>query len=773
MKHWAVSLLILTGSISLATYACGPYYPYGDDIRFTLLKPDVFRYPGFVNFSYAASIFYSANFDKEAALLNDSIDGSVRENIMLWRKRCKNIPGEAAVYQAVYVLDKEINDPHSANSFIRYLYMNRDLEAINYLTFAKACGPFNSVIEDPWERQEKANVPQRARLISHAEEKAKGLKDAELRQRYAFLAIRLAYYNDDQKTIRALYELYFSHHNPKNIIDYWSMYFMTFAENDSIRRNFNAAQVFSFAPDKRNEIFFKYNHDIPIEKTLKYAVNQEQKVAVWMLAGFRKTGKALDILKTIYDLKPGLPALGFLLLREVNKLEDWIYTPWYTRFEPSLAGGSDENNIYPDSRILDDRAYARKLLDFVHTIDPGKVENPTLWQFSKAYLSYMTEEYSRSLKEIYILEKMSVKETAVKREMAILRSLCLIAMQKEHAIIPESVKPVLIREFNAANYKFVFAVARELEFRGNTTDAAILLSKLKSRVDPFPDEAYWRNGIYWRTKANHYTLYVDYYDDYFYYLDAQYTPGQIQALIADIGANQGKNKFDVWKYAVIKKDIPRLYDLLGTKYLRTNDLENALDSYDKVSDTLWSSGHYPYHTYLNANPFYTNMFNEHAPTAADSTHYNKAGIIRSLLAVLKQAEDIRNGDRAHDYFLAANCYFNMTQYGNSWMMRRYYWSAWIHKSQLSDDDEYYHCDLAKQYYVKAKAVSRSSKFAALCMRMAGRCESYSIRSRSDYHEKVSILAANPYYVDLKKEYPVYYNDLVSNCEVFDSYFKNF
>jgi hypothetical protein len=324
-----------------------------------------------------------------------------------------------------------------------------------------------------------------------------------------------------------------------------------------------------------------------------------------------------------------------------------------------------------------------------------------------------------------------------------------------------------MNEFARGNYKFVFAIARELEYKGNTTDAALLLSKLNKAEN---DENYfnYRNGTYWYTKKRHQTLYVDYYHDYFFYLDAQYTIQQISDLVANIKANQNsKDKFTAWKYAVVQKDLPRLYDLLGTKYMRQNNLTAALKSFGKVADTLWNSERFPYKTYLNANPFYTNFFSEHAKTHADTVSYNKVELTRKLINYLNKAET-QAKDRDYHYFLVANSYFNMTQYGNSWMMKRYYWTVSMNKTKLEDDYDYFNCSLAKMYYLKAKEASKSKKFAALCLRMAGRCETYKIRFNTGEWD----IPLNYYYKKLKREYPAYYDDLMSNCESFESYYNS-
>ena len=72
MRHSAVSFLILYISLFQGAFACGPYYPGGDDIRFSLMKPAVFPYAGFVDFYYAAGEFYSSNYFREYIAINDS-----------------------------------------------------------------------------------------------------------------------------------------------------------------------------------------------------------------------------------------------------------------------------------------------------------------------------------------------------------------------------------------------------------------------------------------------------------------------------------------------------------------------------------------------------------------------------------------------------------------------------------------------------------------------------------------------------------------------------
>ncbi len=772
MKRSAVFILILLISILKPAKGCS-YYPYGEDVRFHLLNPESFGYKDFAPFYYTANMFSPAQELINARYNRDSLESSKRMNIELWRKRCKCAVSEKDVYDAVYLDSFLMNDPDCKNKFIQYLHKNNDVEAIKYLDFAKNISMFNSFFEDPWERYQTATLPQRTAFIATGLKKVNDLKDEDIKLRYAFLIIRLCYYNSDFETIKKLYNENFGNREEKNIIDYWSMYFFALTEPKGALRNYHAAMVFTYAPDKRFMVEQVYCKKISVSETLRHAKNKKEIAAVWLLAGIDNPARALECIKNIYINDPHSDGLSFLLLREVNKLEDWIYTPYYTYFEPSV---SPENyNVYSKNhqRILRDKAYAQEVLSFVNSINCKLIESPKVLEITNAYLLLMTEKHSASLAKLNAINNELNEGNTLNEDINILKAVCLTAQQTNgSAIIFDEIKPLLMQQCRLNNYRFIFAIARELEFKGNTTDAALLFSKINVGQ-------YEENSLSWKSRHHHITSWDDYYTNYFYYMDAEYTTNEMVQLITDVEKSKDKDVFSSWKYSMLKNDLPRMYDLLGTKYLRENDLINALSSYEKVNDTLWKSKYFSYKTYLNANPFYTDFYNEHNKTAADTINYNKASITRALIKYINRGDDINEKDRDYYFFLAANCYLNMTQYGNSWMMKRYYWSSSAVKSNLPDDKDYMNCDRAKLYYLKAKSLSKNKKFAAICLRLSGRCEKYRLVNElrdkfpnlewEKFSEKV--FKANKYYSQIKTQYPDYYEDLISNCFSFEDYMK--
>jgi len=794
MKSFLIFILISLSSLLNRAFGCGPYYPYGEDVRFSIFNPAYFNYPEFASFNYSANLFFPDDIYTIAGK-DEQLSSSYVANVTLWMKRCEGSELTVKeVYNAVYFSDKRVyfdpleekyNDP-----FFNYLLKKGDTLAINYLLFANKCSGFNSFIEDPWERNDNYVIPKRRYLIDLALKQSEEIKDKDLKQRYAFLAIRMAFYNNDREQIIRIYNEYFRNKENKNIIDYWALHFYATTEKDGGLRNFYVSQVFAFAPDKRFALNDEYEQEFPVKQTLKHASNDKEKEAVWLLDGIENPGKAIINLQNIYALNPASEAFSFLLIREINKLEDWIYTPYYSNFEPSVAHSSREIGITENEngetvetkdatpedaysklqkRIETDRLYAKELLNLLNSTNKTKVENLKLIELAKAYLAFMCKDYKTCLAGLKAFNTTNDPDKKFSDQNAILKALCLVADQTDKAaIIPEEIKSQIVRQSELGNDRFIFAIARELEYKGNTTDAAILLSHINTESHAGPES-------YWRAKSMNATLWSDFYYEYFHYLDAQYTTEELNRLIADIQNNKTTDTFSLWKYKHVREDLSRLYDLNGTKYIRKNDLKNALTSYQKVGDSLWKS--YPYATYLNANPFYTDFYAEHSATIGDTITFTKKEIVSDLMAYLKKAENPGAKKREYYYFLVANCYLNMSYYGNSWMMRRYYWSTAVRPSGLVDEAEYYGCDLAKSYYLKAKQFSKNEKFSALCLRMAARCEWYKLlnTAREDSYNngefQANIFEQNRFYSELKQKYPGYYEELTSNCESFGKYFR--
>jgi len=779
MKKFHVFILIFAGSFTLQMSACG-FYPYGENLRFCFFKPEYFGFGSYAEFNYSSQLFAPA----EASGFS-----YVNQNEQLWFEYCKRQVPVSEISLVLNSIPKSNITAKSANKMIAYLFAAKDKEAIDYLLFAKDCEMLNMFYEDPWERNADYRSPMQKQFIDKAITLSKTVKNQELSMRYTFLAIRMSFYNGTPENIRQLYDSVFKLQSKKNILNYWSLYFRAFAEKDKALADFYAAQVFAHAPEKRFAVYSQLYRDIPVASVLKYAATDEERANVYILKNIMKSDKALDGLVKTYAEDPDSEGLDFLLLREINKIEDWVFTPYYSLFSPSISNDenfeSSRNTIAILNRVQTDRNYAAQVLAFVQSADLKKVRNPVFWEMAKVQLLFTTQQYEKALGEINRLEQKINPSKARFNELGILKALCLTANQSYgNATIPLAAQQVILK--NSNDYKFLFALGRELENKGNTTDAALLYSKLTTDSDDGDWSEQQSNVAYWKMKNSKRKQYFydDYYSNYFDYLNVVYTTQQVQTLIDDINKQLQKtseNEFETWKYALLKKQINRLYDLLGTKFIREDKLEMASAAYEKVQPQYWANNYTNWerndlekHFYdYGGNQFDNNPFYQLKNTATfiperKPFRLTKTSITKHLIRYLALANNPLEKDRDYYYFLVANCYYNMSWYGNAWMMRRFYRSsADMTDPDVTDDVEYRSCDLAKKYYLEALKNAKTEKFKALCLRMATSCHSRGQRYLfgDDY-----VKQRNPYDVWLQRDYKEDYDDVMSSCTFFKDYF---
>jgi hypothetical protein len=757
MKKSIVFILILCSSLKMA--ACG-FYPYGEDIRFCFFHAFVDSYHDARNygvFNYTTSYFYEEPPQEYDDATYDY------QNTALWVKYCGQKVPKESVYEAVYVLRPTNINPKSDNKMIQFLYQKKDYDALNYLLFAKQSEIFNEYFEDPWERSESAVSPQRKGWIDLALQKCARAKSEDIKMRYRFLAIRMAYYNADSDKVVQIFDTYFTKVKTKNILYYWSLYFRTLNEKDPVLQRYYAALVFANAPDKRARIAMRFANDSIRNATLELAKSSLERANIWELDGMQRTDYAFENLKQIYINNPKSEALPFLVMREINKMEDWILTPYYSYFNPALRDEYFSDNYEEQTtrvilnRSEDDRKYAAKILNFVNNVNLSKVSDPIMIETAKAYLLFLTRDYDLCLKKVRQLEKIKSGNENLGNQLQSIKALALTAQQaRGKAVIPEEIKSFLMGDYARQDTKLVFAVGRELEYLGNTTDAALLYSVA--------------NDVAWKSENRRSPFYNDYYDDSFNYIDGTYTPDQLSEVIKTIENNTAEDVFTTWKFSVLKPRLAELYDLLGTKYIRLNQLHSALAIFKKHEKMTNPAT-------LASNPFYEIPYTFQFIERRDSIVLTKAGITEKLIGYIRKSHNAKNRDRDYYSFLVATCYLNMNYQGNAYGMRRSDWSTDESDSGLPDEAEYHGNLLARKYYLQAMRQAKTKKFKMLCLRMAARCEKFRLKyqfeqypyndqSKMDYD---SLLNSNRYYQRLVRNYPDY--DDLSFCVSFPEYFK--
>ncbi|WP_309641727.1 hypothetical protein [Flavobacterium sp.] len=759
MRKYLISTILLLSSFSQSS-ACG-YQPYGEDIRYCLFRPDYFSYADYYAFYYNANLW---GFDYDMKSQNEAV--YYEANILDWY----HFTGKHVSIESIVQFNNELKitdiNPDSKNEFLSYLYQNKKLEVIQYLIFAKRCEVINTLTDsNPWER-EAVNLDLKNKEIFTALLKAYASeKNQSLKRKYAFQVVRAAFYLNDSKTIQSIFTQQFQN-GPKDYLYYWSLYFECFFKNGASKM-IDVANLMANCPEKTYASYYYFHEGFNLPLALTAAKSKEEIANVYAFASVQKVGKNLDYLKAIYANDPNSRILDFLLLREINKIEDWVYTPYYTNYLPSVEQlgyywnddlQSKINTITLRARSEKDRIYAQEVLTFLNSVDFSKVKNVALWKAAEIQLLFITKSYPDCMAKINQFEKQYPNQK-IAIEIEKIKAICITANQEYgKAIIKDEIKPIILKYIK--DNRFLFALGRELEFNGNLTEGVALFSLLENTYS----EGYDGDDVEWRGNRLKTSGNFDYFYTYFDYLDFVYSADELQRIVSKLDTHLDSD-FKKILYKKLLEDQDYLKDLLGTKYIRENRLTAALKTFRSLGAAYWMNNYnawerdqYSEYYAFDQNPFYTLKHTEEFIEHKEKFIVTKLSVTEHLVKFLNLANDRKTKDRDYYYFLVANCYFNMSYEGNSWMMRRYksssgYYEGYENESYI-DEREYRMKLKAMEYYQLASENSKTQQFDALCLRMID-------FAKSNYPND---------FEKLKAAYPDYYADL-SNCYNLEAYFK--
>lgn len=760
MKQWMLSFTFFLSANLL--FACGGWYPFGENIRFSMLHPQMFDDGGMAPFYYSAD-YISGYYNHE---------WSSDRNVDDWYAFTQGKVKKEDIFDGVYRLtSQEILNAKSKHPFVVQMRAQGSIDELEYLAFAKRYSHLNSTWSDPWEREGKSVRKKRERAIEKALKLAQSASSETLKRRYAFQALRLAFYNEDYSKVAGLYGKYFNGKD-EMIIDKWATFFFLHYEPNTAETNFKLAQLFPEIPSKRFGIFTLFKWDLEQSETLAFAKTNEEKANVLAMYAIRRLDKTLNTLDEIYRLDPENELLPFLLVRELNKVEDWVLAPAYTSYAPVLRPGLD--TYTEDQQLIreaaeDDRKYAAELLAWLDV--HGNKLDAELFHSVKAMLQFCVGNPSGARAT---LAKSSFEKED--REAWRLRMMDLMKLVAGAPLTDLNLDLFLEKDFTYKD-RLIFMLGRTLEYRDDLNNALLLFAQLNKDTD------YWY-GFTWAETRGLTRYNLSHYFDYFDYFDANYSAKELGEALkyaekiksSDAPAGMKEMAEFVWQ------DELRLKDLIGTKYFREDQMEAALLWLKQLPESYWKADENHYDFYLAANPFYANFYSEHAPTPGDTVSFTKYEIAYKLNQMLESYPNQKGNEKARTLYHIANCYFNMTTYGNSWMMRRSWWSSYVANTVYVDSDEYTRCLKAKEYFMKAYKAAESGKFKALCLRMAGRCEGYQLLAEEEYDYEMDydkyggyyeyLFQKNSTYKRLKNEFPEFERELISNCYSFNRFYRS-
>ncbi|CAD0006347.1 hypothetical protein FLAT13_03274 [Flavobacterium salmonis] len=765
MRVFRILILVLSFQVS---FACG-WSVSPETSRLALFKAQREGFFKLTPFYYSADSYYSTN----------TISNADQElNCLEWKKKLGNQINKNDVYFVLYQTDAEVfqnayenkalKDVFARNTFIETLLMPQNKAFLDYILFAKKMEYDSSPVEkwESWDNIDYDSNGKKSSDLENFEQKIASSKDAFLKQRYAFLILRYSFYAQEPKEVIRLYDTFFAE-NKKTILAPWALYYKALCIDDLTLQNYLLSKVFAACEEKSFAVLQHYNWKLTTE-TLVLAKSDEERSVILAIESLRNPAPDLKAIKEVHALSPNSLYLSFLIGREINKLEDWIFTPQFTNGSPSVVLNGEI--WYEDfakakqENYSKDILYLRELKDFLISIlDNTSGEQKDYITTAIAQLCFIDDEVDLGKKYTNMISDRANATIQMQKNI----QLALIAL-KQNDLNNEKVQNQLFENFNAVenliesdkglfkNLYSLYRIASNEFFRqGNRVIAGLLFMKSDIKNE----------GEYSRYNIPYFYTYIGYFDRHA-------TVEDIDKLIT---LQQKENKTPFEKYicsGTISPNINYYKDLKGTLAFRNNNLELAYETFSGMPKDFWEKN-YSFTNYLNENPFVPKILQK-TEERKFNYRFNKAEFIAKLIRLKKQ-------NTAASNLLLAHAYFNVSYLGNSWMMTAYDWTSgesyidYIYGDNTDvekkyQNGNYYNLTMAKLYYEKALKMSKNNNEKAMVSLMIFECNYYSYHADHVYsdQEVVPFEAGQ----ELEDFYSIYSNTAnfkKYNCPLLDSY----
>ena len=629
-----------------------------------------------------------------------------------------------------------IKNTFGDNAFMQVLSKPSNKALLEYLVFSKQV----EATEMEWNGHESWNqdpdetaktTKEKSNCLNIAKKRLSAVKTDFLRKRYAFQICRLAYQLQNYPMAIKTYESYFKKFKGNDLMNVWAALFYAQsldATKKHPRANYFYSLVFDNCDSKKlrtHELF--HTDEKTFEAGLKLAKTPHEKAIMQVMRIINNPGPALKELKIITELEPKSSYLSFLTAREINKLEDWICTPFFTPNNPSISPQWNFDIIKAKNRE-NDLAYLQQFKNYLtrqQQQSRGELRQYlTLGLAHLCFLSDSTKEGLNYLNAMGLTENSSI-ETQKNIEKA-------WVMTKTDNVTGDNFKDQFVIycrklqrltgndiNINKVLYTLLLGVAHEYENRNDYATAGLLSMKaeqFKIRYDT--------------------TFYENYQsslkDDYekISYFDLNAGIGDVENLIKLISKSD-KSDFEQFICDQHLGSLDFYRDLQGTIAFRQNDLKTAYQSFKQIDGNFWHT-HYKYNSCLNEDPFFPKVL---AKKRSFGYQFDKARFVKRLMDLQEKTK--KKSGNADVCLQLGNAYFNCSYFGNSWMMVKYGWSSGENYTSVSDslgysqlpvsrsndallvENNYYNCKIAEQYYRQAlddpKATTEQKAMACLML----------------------------------------------------------
>ena len=745
---------------------CGPFM-FDEEFRVWLFQPNLVNNEALVPFTYSSNLYFHAGNRGED--LSEYFDSSfIQINVVEWQAE---LPAAKAkdTYNLLYnteptAYQRQVKgDSLRQNSF--YQALKEKPEHLSYFNFAKNCeaafGGGNSTDEN-WTWQ-KDSIAIR-KLVTKAETLLKTTKSPFVRLRTAYQLVKAHEYLTNTEGVRKAFDTYIKDSKSNSWIVGSALFYYAKAQPNPVVRNMFAANCFDRTKDKKLQSLKLINNE-QTKTTLIAAQDAHQRAVVGLMLGLRNPGRSLDVMQAVYDADPMQNDFPMLIEREINKLEDWLFSYNVAENETYLSRtihfprkkkeGTDEleenivDNMKPEeyekarrANWQSDRAYLDNVATFVDkVISEKKIKDPAFALLSGAHLAFMKQDFSKARTYLAALKTQNDAKPNVRVQAELTDVLCDLYEKPQISAATEQkiaqFDAVLqknkesITDFETFRQQIYIFIGQKLIEQGSIAKGCLttmLSDRFTKAIVPYTQENGYHR-LYGLAKP------AD-FDAALRILTAPKTAFE-QLLAAEKRPYiEEDGYYDEKKQEWVEVKKPRLWDLnkikdyKATYYIRHDQIDSALTVLKTIRRSYWQTE--PYHSMLNCNPFYIDIAHPHAATFADSMRYDKISFLEQMVKLRNEATT-NPSVSARNYYLLGNAYYNMAWKGNFWLMSDIGWGTGeAHSGYFEKDaqfiNNYFGLENAQKQYELCLKNTPDEKLAALCHFMIGYC----VQTKAEY-----------------------------------------
>ena len=685
----------------------------------------------YVNDSYAplfyapTEVFYGIGFDTEyvsrfndanvedwSAYLGNKVSANVVTTLLLndedgkitalLNAAAQSKQPPAAPYNTLNLADEKVK------AFITFMQLAKEIEASSTLKF------------DYWDYNEAKKAPIASQqVVARAEKLYADTKDAFLKNRYWFQAMKANFYSTNRGNVISFFDKTQSALE-RNALYYRGLAYVAGAQYKAKNytvSNYLYSVVFNGCPELRTMATYNFHpqEQADFQAALALTKTTDEKIALWALFGYY--ADEVVAIREIYKLSPKSEHLDYLVTRLVNK-EEWSLNT--QRFS-----SADEYRKYVKEKSNKDG------LQLVSSIaKEGKTNRPYLWNLAAGYLDIFAGNNAEATQLFDKVEKEAPKSALAADQLRILRLInTLHSATSMTADLENRLLVDLDWLYNGKKEENGLRFYHALDW-----SKKYIASLYRRQGNAVYGELLDRENTFYHKAANVYAMKV-------FLNNSTHTPWEKMAMKL---------------YDVTLADI---YEYQGIMSAYAGRLDEAITFFQqgKTGDA----------------ELYGNPFNGKIKDCHDCDHAAVQKVKYSKLALLQKMKEMQTHvDNKEDIYnnslLLANAYYNMTFYGNG---RAFYYNRIINEYGI-DIGEYYapqllNCATADRYYKIAFAAATTDEQRAKCVYMMAKCE----RNHKFKGNPETESLAWEGFVQLKTKYAhtKYYREVISECGYFSIY----